>query len=138
MVADSHGYKVWFDQRSLIAGQEWEIEIKKAIAASRVFMPLISSRAISARGYFQKELRRSLSVAEEVPEGTAYIIAVLLDCDCARSLPDALRKYHYLILTGMEVGEQSNGATDFARFWRETEFVELQRALDFALRIDRR
>jgi hypothetical protein len=114
-------YKVWFDQNILIAGQEWDIEIKKAISASRIFLPIISSKGIAKRGYFQKELRRSLSVAEEIPEGTIYIIPVLLylDEECAESLPEVLQKYHWLIWQGISAGGQ------------------LERALDFALGIDR-
>ena len=77
----------------------------------------MSSRAISKRGYFQKDLRRSLSVAEEVPEGTIYIIPVLLDLECTESLPQSLKKYHWIL-------------------WREGD-GQLERALDFALGIDR-
>jgi hypothetical protein len=114
-----HGYKIWFDRHTLIAGQQWDLEIEKAIAESRVFLPLVSSSAISKRGYFQRELRRSLSVAEEMPEGTVYIIPVLLDEECARSLPQALKKYHWILWRGLDVGGQ------------------LERALDFALGVDR-
>jgi len=93
--------------------------LKKAIAESRVFLPLVSSRAISKRGYFQKELRRSLALAEEVPEGTVYIIPVLLDEECASLLPQALKKYHWILWRGLDGGGQ------------------LERALDFALGVDR-
>lgn len=70
------GYRLWFDKESLIPGQDWELEIRKAIRQSQVFLPLLSSNAMSKRGYFQKELRKSIEVAEEVPEGEIYIIPV--------------------------------------------------------------
>jgi hypothetical protein len=92
----SAGYNVWFDQVSLRGGQEWETAIERAISDSHVFMPLLSSSSIQHRGHFQKELRKSFSVAEEVPEGATFIVPVLLDRECVDSLPQQVRKYHCL------------------------------------------
>lgn len=114
-----HGYEVWFDQKSLIAGQIWDVEIEKAITKSRVFLPIISSGAISKRGFFQKELKRSFDIAEEVPESTVFIIPVLIDKECSQMLPQALKKYHWILWQDPDGGGQ------------------LEKALDFALEIDR-
>ncbi len=109
------GYRLWFDEVSLIPGQDWGLEIRRAIRQSQVFLPLLSSNAMSKRGYFQKELRKSIEVAEEVPEGEVYIIPVLLDTDC--ETPEALKKYHWL---------QYDSSQRFP-------LSDVQRALDFAL-----
>ncbi|QUY41849.1 toll/interleukin-1 receptor domain-containing protein [Acaryochloris marina] len=115
------GYRLWFDEESLIPGQDWGLEIRRAIRRSQVFMPLLSSNAIAKRGYFQKELRKSVEVAEEVPEGEIYIIPVLLDTDCEP--PEALKKYHWLNYHSSDL-ERTEHGIPLSRF---------QRALDFAL-----
>jgi hypothetical protein len=39
------GYPVWFDKESLLAGQNWENEISRAIQASLAFIALISNNS---------------------------------------------------------------------------------------------
>jgi hypothetical protein len=86
------GFKVWFDKNNLEVGQDWNLEIVWAIRQSAAIIILLSSQSVNKRGYFQKELKRSLEVAEEVPEGEIYILPVKLD-DCA--VPEALTKYQW-------------------------------------------
>ena len=43
----NHGYDVWFGKVSLLAGQKWKDEIKKAIKNSKLFLALISSKSVS-------------------------------------------------------------------------------------------
>lgn len=86
------GFKVWFDKKNLEIGQDWNLEIVKAIRQSVAIIILLSSHSVNKRGYFQKELKRSLEVAEEIPEGGIYILPVKLD-NCA--VPEALTKYQW-------------------------------------------
>lgn len=47
----------------------------------------MSSRSISKEGYFQKEIKFALDVADEKPEGTIFVIPLKLeDCDVPRRL----------------------------------------------------
>ena len=51
------GYAPWLDEKNLIPGQVWEDEILKAIRESQIFLACLSSRAVTKRGYIQKELK---------------------------------------------------------------------------------
>ena len=48
---------VWFDNESLLPGQDWENEIEKAIETSKYFLVLLSSKGMSESGNFHKEVR---------------------------------------------------------------------------------
>jgi hypothetical protein len=63
----SRGFDVWFDKESLLPGENWEIEIPKAVRKSKFFIPLFTNTSVSKRGYVQKEFRIALDVALEIP-----------------------------------------------------------------------
>lgn len=71
----------WLDEEKLLPGQEWDLEIQKAIRAADIIIVCLSKESVSKEGYVQKEFRRALSYAEEKPEGTTFIIPLRLD-DC--------------------------------------------------------
>ncbi len=73
----SEDHDVWLDTDSLLPGQEWKLEIEKAVRESDVFIALLS-RWSSERGYVQKELRLALEVLDEIPPGQVYIIPARL------------------------------------------------------------
>ena len=75
------GVELWFDRKNLMPGQQWNIEIKKAIKDSTIFLALISSNTLSKRGFTQKELKTALDIVDEMPEGNIFIIPVRVD-DC--------------------------------------------------------
>lgn len=81
------GFSAWLDEKSLVAGQDWEHEIRKSIDTSKAFLICLSSRWVSSRGFVHKELRLALRVLDELPEGSIYIIPARLDaCEVPRSL----------------------------------------------------
>jgi hypothetical protein len=88
------GFDPWLDEEKLLPGQDWDVEITKAIRSSHVFLVCLSRRS-DKRGYVQKEIVRALDVADEQPEGTIFLIPVLLE-DC--EVPDRLRKWHWVNL----------------------------------------
>jgi hypothetical protein len=73
------GIDVWFDEESLIGGQDWRKEIPKAIRNSDAVLVCLSRRAINKSGYVQKEIAFALDVAEEQPEEANFIIPVRLE-----------------------------------------------------------
>jgi hypothetical protein len=75
------GFSVWMDKQNLLPGQDWKIEIEKAIRGSSVFLACLSRSSVSKTGFVQAELRRALEVAEMMPEGQIFIIPLRLD-DC--------------------------------------------------------
>jgi len=75
----SEGLDVWLDKEKLIPGQNWKYAISQAIKESTHFLALFSSKSISKRGFYQKELKKALDVLEEMPEYEIYFIPVRLD-----------------------------------------------------------
>jgi hypothetical protein len=72
---------VWFDKESLLPGQKWEIEIRRAIKESRFFLLLLSNNSTPKKGFYQREIRLALQVLEEYPDSEIFLIPVRLD-DC--------------------------------------------------------
>jgi hypothetical protein len=63
-----YGLDIWFDNESLLPGQDWDNEIEKAIETSKYFLILLSSKGMSKRGYVHKEIRLALSIDDRCPE----------------------------------------------------------------------
>lgn len=83
----------WLDEEKLLPGQDWDLEIEKAVETSEAVIVCLSSRSVTKEGYVQKELRKVLDIALEKPEETIFTIPVRLD-DC--ELPRRLRAWHYV------------------------------------------
>lgn len=76
------GFDVWFDEKSLIAGQNWETAIKGAIKDSRFFVALLSEHSVSKKGFVQKELKEAINQLDEYSEGEIFLIPVrITDCN---------------------------------------------------------
>ncbi len=71
----------WLDEENLLMGQEWDLEIEKAVEESDSVIAFLSTESIEKEGYIQKELKFVLSIAQEKPEGTIFLIPLRLD-DC--------------------------------------------------------
>ncbi len=91
----SDGISPWLDEKDLVPGQDWALEITEALRSSDVVLVLVSSKAVTKRGYFQKEIRRAIDFAEYEPEGAIYVIPVLLE-DCP--VPTFLEKWQWVRL----------------------------------------
>ncbi len=83
----------WLDEEKLLPGQDWHIEIEKAVEATDVVVVLLSNQSVSQEGYVQRELKMALDVADEKPEGAIFIVPLRLD-DCPA--PRRLRGWHYV------------------------------------------
>jgi hypothetical protein len=79
----------WLDEEKLLPGQDWNLEIEKAVESSDAVIVCVSSTSVAKEGYVQKELRRVLNIALEKLEGTIFVIPVRLDdCVLPRQLAD--------------------------------------------------
>jgi len=88
-------FEPWLDEESLLPGQDWDHEIRKAIRACDVVLVCLSKNSISKVGYIQKEIRNVLDVADEQPDGTVFLIPVRLKpCE----VPDRMRRWHWVDL----------------------------------------
>jgi hypothetical protein len=75
------GYDPWLDEERLLPGQEWDLEIRRAVKQADVVLVCLSNHAVTKEGYVQKEIRIALDLADEKPEGVIFLIPVRLD-DC--------------------------------------------------------
>ncbi|KAF5422584.1 MAG: Formylglycine-generating enzyme, required for sulfatase activity, contains SUMF1/FGE domain [Candidatus Methanocomedens sp.] len=89
------GFDPWLDEKKLLPGQEWEVEIPKAVKTSDVVIVCLSHKAINKSGYVQKEIKFALDKAEEQPEGTIFLIPLKLEeCD----VPERLQRWQWVNL----------------------------------------
>lgn len=73
------GVDAWLDKEKLLPGQDWQLEIPKAVRESDVVIICLSSKSITKEGYVQKEIKFALDFATEKPEGTIFLIPARLE-----------------------------------------------------------
>lgn len=79
----------WLDEEKLLPGQDWNLEIEKAVEASDAVIICLSSVSVAKEGYVQKELRKILTIALEKLEGAVFVIPLRLDpCNLPRQIKD--------------------------------------------------
>ena len=89
------GFDAWLDKEKVIPGQDWEIEISKAVKNSDVVIVCMSSQSVTKEGFVQKEIKLALDIANEKPYGTIFVIPARLE-DC--EVPEQIRKFHWVDL----------------------------------------
>ena len=88
------GVDAWLDKEKLLPGQDWELEIRKAVREADVVVVCLSKQFNQA-GFRQKEVRLALDTAMEKPEGEIFIIPARLE-ECENL--ESLRKWHWVDL----------------------------------------
>ena len=89
----SEGVDPWLDEEKLLAGQEWELEIQRAVKQSDAVIVCLSATSVTKTGYIQKEIRYALDIADEQLEGAIFVIPLKLEkCE----VPDRLRRWQWL------------------------------------------
>lgn len=88
------GVDAWLDKEKLLPGQDWELEIKKAVREADVVVVCLSKQFNQA-GFRQKEVRLALDTAMEKPEGEIFIIPARLE-ECQNL--ESLGKWHWVDL----------------------------------------
>jgi RNA-directed DNA polymerase len=88
------GVDAWLDKEKLLPGQDWELEIRKAVREADLVIVCLS-KEFNQAGFRQKEVKLALETALEKPEGEIYIIpARLEECETLESL----RRLHWVNL----------------------------------------
>lgn len=77
----------WLDEEKILPGQDWDMEIEKAVEETDAAIVVISHHSITKEGYLQRELKAVIRKAEEKPDGTIFLIPLRLEnCDVPRRL----------------------------------------------------
>ncbi len=87
------GHEAWLDEADLLPGQDWNFEIRKALALTDCVVVCLSQHSVDKIGYVQKEIKRVLDIADEYPEGSIFVIPVRLE-NC--EVPPRLRNWQYV------------------------------------------
>lgn len=88
------GVDAWLDKAKLLPGQDWELEIRRAVREADVVVVCLSQQFNQA-GFRQKEVHLALDTAMEKPEGEIFIIPARLE-ECEEFL--ILRRWHWVDL----------------------------------------
>ncbi len=83
----------WMDEEKLLPGQDWKLEISKALEKSDAVIICLSKTSVVKIGVVQAEIRKAKELQERRPEGRIFIIPVLLE-DC--QIPESLKEYHWV------------------------------------------
>ncbi|MCL4840170.1 MAG: TIR domain-containing protein, partial [Thermoanaerobaculia bacterium] len=81
LLNDEGWIKAWLDEDELLPGQNWDLEIKRAVKQSDIVLVCLSNKTVQKDGYVQKEIRYVIDVAEEKPEDKIFVIPVRMN-DC--------------------------------------------------------
>lgn len=87
------GFDVWFDEESLVAGQDWESKIEEILEEVDIVIICLSNNSVNATGFAQKEIRIAIEIAQKQPDGKIFLIPTRLD-ECP--VPRKLRSLHWV------------------------------------------
>ncbi len=68
------GFAPWLDEKELLPGQRWEVEIQNAINRAGAIVVCLSRGSVNKEGYLQREIRLVLDKAAEMPEDVIFLI----------------------------------------------------------------
>lgn len=88
------GIDAWLDKENLLPGQDWELEIRKAVREADLVIICLSKK-FNREGFRQKEVRLVLDIAKEKPDGEIFIIPARLE-ECG--MPESLRRWQMVDL----------------------------------------
>jgi formylglycine-generating enzyme required for sulfatase activity len=129
----------WLDEKKLLPGQDWNMEIEKAVETSHIVLVFLTNNSVNKEGYIQRELRRVLDVALNMTEDTIFVIPLKLEeCEMPRSLrtwqwlnyfpPEERVDAYDRLLASLKIRANKLGiATDGMRIPRKVEPVPTPR-----------
>jgi len=106
------GYDVWFDEESLIPGQNWQSAIEKALYSSDLVIVCLSNTAVSKEGFVQREFKFALDKTLEMAEDGIFLVPARLE-ECV--VPSKLSQYHWVNLFNEDGFERLMRALELRR-----------------------
>lgn len=116
---EGNGWKVWFDKRSLISGEDYEKVIRSHISNCEGFIPILSSNTIpDGSRFYEKEWSWAFDLAEKRnTPSESFIFPIMVDTLEYSSIPAAFRDIH--------ISDFSNPDTD-----KETQIQRIRRRIN--------
>ncbi|CAG1001384.1 hypothetical protein ANAEL_02989 [Anaerolineales bacterium] len=129
------GVDAWLDKEKLLPGQDWRVEIPKAVQEADVVIVFLSKNSITKEGYVQKEIKNALDIADEKPEGTIFLIPARLE-ECL--VPERLSRWQWVdlfeengfiqLLRSLKLRARAVGATIEQASFQESDSEVVRRA----------
>ena len=97
------GIDVWFDQRELNSGDDFDQQIKKSIRACSLFLPIISETTQGRHeGYFRLEWMLAVERAKLIAETIPFILPIAIDslAESTALVPERFLQVHWTRLPG--------------------------------------
>jgi outer membrane protein assembly factor BamD (BamD/ComL family) len=130
------GVDAWLDKEKLLPGQDWRLEIPRAVQEADVVVVCLSNKSVTKEGYVKKEIKFALDIAEEKPEGAIFLIPARLE-DC--TVPERLSRWHWVdlyeengfiqLLRSLKLRANAVGATVEPTSYEDSD-KEVERRLD--------
>ncbi|MFM8369217.1 MAG: toll/interleukin-1 receptor domain-containing protein [Chloroflexota bacterium] len=89
------GTDPWLDTKNLLPGQDWKMEIDKALDEIDLILLCLWKTSVTREGYVQKEMRLAMDRALEIPQGEIFLIPARFE---EVDLPYGLRDYQWVDL----------------------------------------
>ena len=124
----SLGIQPWFDQKNLVAGQDWDRERKIAQRAADLTFLVLSPETVSRQGVIQREVKDILERLADAPLGHTFLVSVRTQ---HMSVPPELGKYKYVNFfeSGWQAGIARAVSLRFGQL-NKTEPAELRAFLE--------
>lgn len=87
------GLTVWFDKEHVLVGEDWRAAREQAQDEADLVIHLISPEMQSRAGEVQREIKRSLDRAKDIPPGSLFLIPILVD---GATVPHEIASYQYV------------------------------------------
>src|SRR5262249_35039401 len=88
------GIEVWFDKSELRGGDAWDQTIRQRIRDCRLFVPIISAHSEARlEGYFRREWKLAADRTDDMAEGVAFLVPVVIDAtsEASARVPERFR-----------------------------------------------
>jgi TIR domain len=85
------GFRVWFDEKKLVPGQDWQQEIRAAVTSCDVMIVCLSQNLVIGEGWVHQEIKFAVDLVQKYTEKTLFIIPLRLE---KIAIPKNLRQWH--------------------------------------------
>ena len=123
-----NGFDAWIDFKKIKGGQNWDLEIKRALDRSTVVIIIWSKNSVDRRGYIQREIKIALDKYQEKLYDDIFIIPAIVD---DTPIPEQLKSIHALFMrdSGFKASLSDAITHQIERLGGERERVQLDQEI---------
>ena len=123
------GFSSFLDEECIDPGKNWDKTIREAIRSAQLVLACLSHTAITKRGFINRELREAQRTQEEYPDGSTYLIPVIVAPFPAQEMPDLLKTLQWADVTAEGGYERLLSTVRRALGYAQSELMKRAHAL---------